>query len=433
MISHLLKNGTCAALCPPTLDRVDLRIVDGVIVERGRDLQPMEGDQVEDLAGKILMPGLVCAHTHLYSSLARGMPGPDTPPLSFLGILEKIWWKLDRALDADTIYFSALAGALEAVRCGVTTIVDHHSSPNAIDGSLLLVKKALAEVGLRGILCYEVSDRNGIKPRDKGLAENEEFIKTHLSDQMYRGLVGAHASFTLSDESLRSIGDIAERYDTGVHIHVAESDTDPWVTETKYGRSILDRLGAFGILRRKSLFAHCIHLSPSEFSRLRLSGTWLIHNPRSNMNNRVGHAPLGEFGARAALGTDGFLPDMFEEVRMAYFRNREGENGQDCLQLLDNGQLLVSEAFGRPFGALREDAPADLVVMDYQAPTPMTTGNFYSHVIFGFRSASIESVMVNGRWIFRNRRYVRLNEQEIASATSEAAQRLWSAMYAVKL
>jgi cytosine/adenosine deaminase-related metal-dependent hydrolase len=151
------------------------------------------------------------------------------------------------------------------------------------------------------------------------------------------------------------------------------------------------------------------------------------------MNNRVGHAPLGEFGARAALGTDGFLPDMFEEVRMAYFRNREGENGQDCLQLLDNGQLLVSEAFGRPFGALREDAPADLVVMDYQAPTPMTTGNFYSHVIFGFRSASIESVMVNGRWIFRNRRYVRLNEQEIASATSEAAQRLWSATYAVKL
>jgi len=434
MTSLLLKNGVCATLSPPALERADVRITGGVIADVGPGLLPQKAEMVEDLAGKILMPGLVCAHTHLYSTLARGMPPPDQTPRNFLEILQKIWWRLDRALDAETIYFSALGGALEAARCGVTTVIDHHSSPNLISGSLQLVEEGIAEVGLRGVLCYETSDRDGFERRDQGLAENESFLESHRSDEMFRGLVGGHASFTLSDESLRKMGEIADRYDTGLHMHLAESDTDPRMTEANFGAKILDRLGAFGILRRKSLFAHCIHLSSDDFSRLRTSGAWLIHNPRSNMNNRVGHAPLGEFGARKTLGTDGFPPDMFEELRAAYFRNQEAQTGAslEWLSMLDNGQALVSETFGKRFGLLRRDAPADLVILDYLPPTPITPENFPSHFLFGLRSSMVESVMVNGRWVLRNRQFPDLDEQDMLRGTQEAARKLWSAMHALK-
>jgi putative selenium metabolism protein SsnA len=430
--SILLKNGFC--LSPPALERADVRISGGVIAERGPGLQSEAGEIVEDLGGKMLMPGLVCAHTHLYSTLARGMPGPDRTPGNFLEILQNVWWRLDRALDAETVYASALAGALEAARCGVTTVIDHHASPNAIDGSLLLVKKGLAEVGLRGILCYETSDRDGVERRDQGLAENEAFLEAHGSDEMFRGLAGGHASFTLSDESLQKLGDIAGRFATGVHIHLAEADADPQITEAKFGRKILDRFETFGILRRKSLLAHCIHLTPDDFARLRASGAWLIHNPRSNMNNRVGHAPTGEFGARKILGTDGFPPDMFEELRAAYFRNQEADGGGalEPVSLLENGQQLISEIFGRRFGLLQKGEPADLVVVDYVPPTPITSENLPSHILFGFRSSMVESVMVNGLWVLRNRQFPALNEKDLLRRAQESARKLWSAMHALR-
>lgn len=430
MNSILLRNGVCATVSPPTLEQADVRVARGVIVERGSNLQPSAGEAVEDLGGKILMPGLVCAHTHLYSSLSRGMPGPERVPGNFLEILQRVWWRLDRALDAETVYFSAVAGALEAARCGVTTVVDHHSSPSAVSGSLLRVKQGLADVGLRGVLCYETSDRDGIERRDEGLAENQNFLEAHASDEMFRGLVGGHASFTLSDESLRKMGEIARRFETGVHMHLAEAETDPRITEANFGTTIVERLKEFGILR-KSLLAHCIHLAAEEFETLRSSGAWLVHNPRSNMNNRVGHAPLDEFGPRKALGTDGFPPDMFEELRAAYFRHHEagGGAGVDMAGLLDNGQLLISEIFGKRFGSMLEDAPADLVVVDYLPPTPLTVQNFPAHVLFGFRSSMVESVMVNGRWVLYRGEFPELHEDELLRGAQTAARKLWSAMH----
>jgi putative selenium metabolism protein SsnA len=432
--SILLKNATCVTLSPLALERADVRVVGGVITERSPHLSPAEGESVEDLSGKLLMPGLVCAHTHLYSSLSRGMPGPDRPPENFLEILHKVWWKLDRSLDAETIYYSALAGALEAARCGVTTVIDHHASPNAISGSLLNVRKGLAVVGLRGILCYETSDRDGPERRDEGLAENTRFLETHRSDEMYRGLVGGHASFTLSDESLRAIGDIAGRFDTGAHVHLAEADTDPLVTKTRYGGKILDRFEEFGILRRKSLLAHCVHLDAQEFTLLRARGSWLVHNPRSNMNNGVGHAPVEQFGERRSLGTDGFPPDMFEEARSAYFMNRESGRGTpaDALCLLANGLKIVSELFGRAFGLMEKEAPADLIVVDYTPPTPMTDENIPAHLLFGLRSSMVESVLVNGRWIVHHGRFPHLQEKELLRGTQAAARKLWSAMHALQ-
>ena len=432
MKSRVLKNALCCTLDPPVIEQADLRIADGTITERGKDLHTEASETVEDVRGHLLLPGLVCAHTHLYSSLSRGMPAPAEQPKNFTEILEKVWWKLDKALDEESIYFGALAGALEAVRCGVTTIVDHHASPNAIAGSLGIIEKALDEIGVRGILCYETSDRDGVTRRDQGLLENEEFLSRHNGHAMRRGLVGAHASFTLSDDTMKSLGNLAERFGVGVHVHLAEDSADPRRTEAIHGRKVLERFKTYGFLKPRSVFAHCIHLTEEDFAVLRSAGPWLIHNPRSNMNNAVGHAPVHHFGMRAALGTDGFPADMFEELREAFFKNQETHPRADVpaiLGLLQNGQHLVSEVFGRPFGTLDRGSPADIITLDYTPPTPMSAENLASHILFGIRSSMVDSVMINGVWVMRRRKFEHLKEHELLQETSVAAANLWSRMH----
>jgi putative selenium metabolism protein SsnA len=415
-------------LDPPSLRKGDLRIVGGRIDACGARLRRLPGDDVVDLAGKIVMPGLVCAHTHLYSSLVRGMSASRRRPRSFIDILTSLWWRLDSALDEESIYCSALAGAIEAVKCGTTTLINHHASPNAIAGSLDLIKAAMAEVGIRGSLCYEVTDRGGQRKRNRGLEENERFISENMRDPMVRGMVGAHASFTLSDDSLRACAAMARRYGTGVHIHVAEDRADVRDARRRHHTGVISRLARHGVMTSRALFAHGVHCTPAELAAVRRSGAWLVHNPRSNMNNAVGHAPVGRFGSRSALGTDGFPADMFEEARYGFFRGAEDRTkagGVSFGGLVQGGQRLVGEIFDATFGCVQQGAVADLVVLDYVPPTPLTPANLPGHFLFGMKSSMVESVMVNGRWVVWNRQCVAVDEQSVLRRAQRTAVRLW--------
>jgi len=427
-LKTLLKNGVVVTLFPGSMETTDLRISHGTITERGKNLSPLPEETVFDLKGKIVLSGMVNAHTHLYSALARGMPMPKSPPKNFLEVLKKIWWKLDRALDEETIYTSALVGAMEAVQCGTTTLIDHHASPNAIKGSLDIIKEALTQVGLRGVLCYEVTDRGGKKRRDEGLAENENFIGANRENSFFRGLVGAHASFTLSDESLSLCAELADAYHTGVHIHVAEDMCDGVDAKKKYHCSVVDRLFRKKLLTRKSVLAHCIHLSQKDFSRLNKSKAWLAHNPRSNMNNKVGIAPIHQFKHRGMIGTDGFPSDMIEEAKIAFFKRQDSLYKQpiDFGRLISGGQQCISELFGASFGALAKGAMADLVVSDYVPPTPMSEGNLLGHYLFGMRSANVASVMVGGRWVMKERSIVGLDIDQVYSKANRKAGAMWA-------
>lgn len=426
----LLKNSVAITLFPRSIETVDLRISNGFIVERGKGLLPQPGEKVFDLNGKIVLPGMVNAHTHLYSSLSRGMPMPKTAPKNFIEILKKIWWKLDRALDEETIYYSALVGAIEAVQCGTTTIIDHHASPNAIKGSLGIIKEAMAKVGLRGVLCYEVTDRGGKKQRDEGIAENEKFISANDKNQFFRGLVGAHASFTLNEESLALCGELASAYNTGVHIHVAEDLCDVVDSEKKYHCSIVDRLSRNNILTNKSILAHCIHLSQKDYSRLNKAQTWFAHNPRSNMNNKVGYAPIHQFKNRGMIGTDGFPSDMIEEATIAFFKRQDSQQKQkiDFSRIISGGQQYISETFGSKFGTLAKNSVADLVVSDYVPPTPMTKENILGHYLFGMRSANVESVMVGGKWVLKDRKVLGVDVERIYSEADKKSKKMWIKM-----
>lgn len=426
----LLINATCVTLSPSSIEKKDLQIEDGRITSLAKKLLPQNNEEVIDLRGKLILPGFVNAHTHLYSALARGMPMPKTPPKNFLEVLKKIWWKLDRALDEETIYYSALVGAIEAVQCGTTAMIDHHASPNAIKGSLDIIKEALSKVGLRGVLCYEVTDRGGKKQRDEGIAENEHFIRSNANNSFFRGLVGAHASFTLSDTSLSLCSELAAALDVGVHIHVAEDLCDVDDAKKNYRRSVVDRLFGKNIITNKSILAHCIHLSEKDYSRLNRSKTWLAHNPRSNMNNKVGVAPIHQFKSRGMIGTDGFPSDMIEEAKIAFFKRQDSGYKQkiDFLQLISGGQQCISEIFGETFGKLAKNAAADLVVMDYAAPTPISKENTFGHYLFGMRSANVESVMVGGKWVMRERRIPGVDVEDVYSAAQEKSKKMWIKM-----
>lgn len=429
-MGYLLTGATCLEPSPPKLFRADVLTEGGSIVEVAPRISHARGHEQIDFSGKILMPGNVCAHTHLYSSLARGLPGPAMPPKDFVEILERIWWRLDRALDRESIYVSALIGALEAVRAGTTCLVDHHASPESISGSLDLIARAIEDVGLRGILCYEITDRGGMERRDAGVDETAEFLGKLQANPsaLIRGMVGGHASFTLSDETLERGAALTQRFAAGFHVHAAEDAFDERDARNRYGLSVIDRFARHGLLGPRTILAHGVHLSDDEIATAAGRGAWLVHNPRSNLNNSVGRARAERFGNRAALGTDGIGADVFEESRFGFFRARESDRYADAeryLAMASAGAQLASEAFGVQVGRMAKDSAADLIVLDYDPPTPLSEANLSWHWMFGLNATFVESVMVNGRWIIRDRQFVSRDAARDLARGREVARALW--------
>jgi putative selenium metabolism protein SsnA len=423
----LLKNATLISLAGSTVERADLRIETGVITAKATRLKAEAGEKTLDLSGKFLMPGMVCGHTHLYSALARGMPAPKKTPHNFYEILKYVWWTLDRALDDEAVYYSTLVGLLDAARCGTTTLIDHHASPNFIRGSLGVMGEAFAKVGLRGVLCYEVTDRNGKRGAMLGLEENEVWVAKNRGP-MFGGLVGAHASFTLSDESLAGCSDLAESLESGVHIHVAEDPCDQADSTRKYQMRLIDRLAAFGVLGPKTILGHGTHLDRASLDAAREAGCWFAHNTRSNMNNAVGYAPVHLMGQQVALGTDGIGADMFEEAKFAWFKARDARNGLglgDVAGFLGGAQSLASMLLNTRLGVLEPGGAADLIVLDYPTPTPVTPQNLYGHLMYGMSSQFVTDVMVNGRWVVKNRRVVGVDEERIRAEAQRVAKKVW--------
>lgn len=396
------------ALDPVRIEDGDLFVAGGRIATNGERI-PTDG--------VLVVPGNVCAHTHLYSALARGMPYALEPPRSFLQILQRVWWRLDRALDEDTICASAVAGGIEALLSGTTTLVDHHASPNAIDGSLDVIAEALGQLGVRSVLCYETSDRDGPERAQAGLHENRRFLERVAEERppLVRAMAGAHASFTLSDETLAACAELGP-----LHVHAAEDGVD---------RGAVARLARAGALRADTLLAHGVHLGPEELELVREAGAWVAHQARSNMSNAVGRAPVEAMGTKVALGTDGIGSDMFEESRTAFFRLREDGTGAAPdwpLARLAQGARLAAELFEEPLlGTLEEGAPADLVVLDYAPPAPLDERSFAGHWLYGLSSRHVRDVMVAGEWVVRDRRLTRADQDELAAAAAEQADRLW--------
>lgn len=422
----LLRGGrVVTALSPARIVDADVLIDGDRVVSVGG--APSNATTRIDCSGCLVIPGNVCAHTHVYSALARGMPYALEPPHDFVEILQRVWWRLDRALDEGSVRASALVGAMEALLAGTTTLIDHHASPNAIDGSLGVVADAFQSLGLRSVVCYEVSDRDGPERARAGVEENRRFL-TGKHGPLVRGMVGAHASFTLSDETLASCVEVSRATGAGIHVHAAEDAADELDSQARFGKSVAERLRDAGALKANALLAHCVHLDENECKLVREAGTTVAHNARSNMNNGVGRTPLAALGA-VAVGTDGIGADMFEESRIGFFRLREDtlEAPYDWpLARLAEGARLAGGIFGEPaLGTIEPGAPADVVVLDYEAPAPLDGANLVGHWVFGLGSRAVRDVIVAGVPVVRDRRLTKVDQQELLRKAVVDAKRLW--------
>ena len=361
--------------------RVGSKSIEGV-----GDLKADRGEDREDLKGRIVIPGLICYHAHAYSALAFAFHTKQKPK-DFESILKNLWWPLDSMLDREEVYCSGALTAIEYLRHGVTTIFDHHASKNFIRGSLEELKGAFEHAGIRGSLCYEVTDRYGEEKAEEAIRENEDNIKRR------GGLVGLHASFTLSDETLARCAEIAEKYDTGLHVHLAEGEIDNRDAIARGYKSAAERLDRFGILNENSIVAHCVHVSAEDIGLLKKTNVATC--PGSNANNGVGimnlRAMLKE-GVNMVLGNDSFGYDMLEEARrLSFLQNlRAKEQCHIPPDILFNSDP-ASRLFGRKIGRIEKDYSADLVVLrDW----------------FSMESMDIEHVMTDGQWIIRDREFV---------------------------
>lgn len=392
--------------------------------------------QFEDVGGRLIMPGMTCAHMHLYSTFARGMALDGAPARTFGQILERLWWRLDRALTEEDVRMSAMMPLIWCVRNGTTTILDHHSGPNAIPGSLDVIADAVTEVGIRASLAYEVSDRDGERVAAEAIAENARFIercKRHCSPFL-RSMFGLHASFTLSDETLRKCVESPGAIDAGFHIHTAEGIEDLINSIRQHGRPVVKRLDDFGIWSDRSLAVHCVHVNPEEIEVLKSRDVSVVHNPESNMGNAVGAAPVLEMmrnGVRVGLGTDGYATDMFESIKVGNCLHKHNEANPQAAwsempaMAFSNNSRILAKYWDAPIGVLRAGAYADIITVNYWAPTPVTAGNWYSHVLFGVSGGMVDSTMVGGRFLMHKGALLTVDEQRMAKRSRELAADLW--------
>jgi putative selenium metabolism protein SsnA len=390
-----------------------------------------------DAHGKLIMPGMINAHMHLYSTFARGMDSKSKPPKSFRDILEGLWWKLDKLLSLEDVYLSGLTPLIECIKTGTTTIIDHHASPRAISGSLAVLAKAAREIGVRAAFCYEVSDRDGEEIAQAGIKENRDFIAACQAnpDPMVAGMFGLHASLTLSDQTLAACSKAAKSLGTGFHVHVAEGIEDLEDSLAKYGMRVVERLDKFDILGPKTIAVHCVHINDQEIDLLRASQTQVVHNPESNMGNAVGVTPVLQMlnrGVRVGLGTDGYTCDMFESAKVANVLHKHAAAdpsvawGEVPQMLYGNNPELASELFGGKFGELVEGAWADVIVVDYVPPTPLNANNWTGHLLFGVSGRSVETTVINGRVRMLDRKLIDIDEAAIGERSRELAQGVWN-------
>lgn len=440
----ILKNGRVI-----TQDKDRPYIEDGAVVIEGNKiiavdtteniLAKYKEEDIIDVDGKVIMPGFINTHHHIYSAFARGMASSGKPNENFLEILENLWWKIDKKLSLEDLKYSAYTTYIDCIKKGVTTVFDHNASPFAVTGSLDSIADAAKDLGLRTCLCYEVSDRDGEKIAQEGIDENINFIKKYNTDEqnMIKGMFGLHASFTLSDETLRKCDEELKGLNAGYHVHVAEGIDDLEQCLEKYGKRVVERLRDMDILGDKTIAVHCIHVTDDELNILRDTNTMVVHNPESNMGNAVGCQPFLELhqkGITIGLGTDGYTSDMTESMKVANIIHKHVKQnpsvawGEVPVSMFENNRKIAQKYFSGDLGILRAGALADVIVVDYDPLTPMNENNINSHILFGFTGKDVVTTIIDGKVIMQDRKLVGINEKEIFKTTREVAKKLWDRM-----
>lgn len=394
--------------------------------------QACPGASFLDAKGGLILPGLVNLHHHFYSALARGLD-PGAPMGDFSEVLDRLWWRLDRALNQETVRVSAELSAADCIRWGCTTVFDHHASPSCITGSLSIIADVIHTAGLSALLCYEITDRNGHPAAKTALSENLDFIRACRHDPRIRGTLGLHASFTLRDETLALAAE-ARPVSTGCHIHVAEDPVDITASRQSFGRGPVERLIDFQLLDERSLLAHGIHLDEKSYRSIGELGGVIVHNPESNANNGVGRldtVKAAGLGCTVGLGTDGMASSMLRALRAAFLTHR-GERRdpsagfQVLPDLLGTNASVARRFFEEPrLGELSPGAPADIIVLAARPPTPLSSDNLFGHLVYGASEAPVRHTIARGRLLLENFVHTTIDTERVVARARELSPALW--------
>jgi len=406
-------------------------------------------EPVLDARQQLAMPAALCGHTHFYGAFARGWAYPGPAAASFGEILERLWWRLDKQLTLEDVRASALVCLADAIRHGTTTLIDHHASPNAIEGSLDVIAEAVIASGVRASLAYEVTDRDGTERARAGIAENVRFLQRlrRAPHPQLAASFGLHASLTLSDATLAEAvaaadsGGAAADGGGGFHVHAAEGIEDVEDSLAKSGKRTIARLKEAGILGPRTIVAHAVHIDEREMELLAESGTWVTHQPRSNMNNAVGLTQVERLlahGVRVALGNDGFSNNVAAEMKVAYLVHKLMQQDPRAMpadlvfRLAYDANAALARIFwpDQRLGELAPGAMADIVLVDYKPTTPLTAGNLPWHIIFGYEASAITTTISAGQVLMQDCKLLTLDEEAITAHSRELAARLWSRVQA---
>ena len=388
-----------------------------------------------DAHGGVIMPGLINAHTHIYSGLARGLSINGHDPRTFYQVLDGMWWNIDRHLDLEGTRASAYATVIDCIKNGVTTIFDHHASYCQTPGSLFAIAEVCKEMGMRANLCYEVSERDGEEKCAEAIRENGEFSRWAMAqnDDMIKAMFGGHALFTISDKTFEKMAEENNGL-TGFHIHVCEGSTDREDSWNRYGMRPIDRLKKHGILGKKTILGHCIELTDDELDVIAETDTMCVTNPESNMGNAVGVAPVLKMfqkGILVGLGTDAYTHDMLESLKVELIIQRHHAKlpnvgwCESTGMLFENNRRMCARYLSRPVGILQPGALADIAVFDYRPFTPFSDANVDGHMIYGFQGKMCTHTVINGKLLMKDRELVQADEHAIYARVYEAASKLW--------
>ncbi len=439
MNRYLICGGTILSFDAekPVLEKHAILVEDDKIlsIKPENEYHEFSGERL-DIEGKIIMPGLINAHHHFYSTLVTGL-GKAAPSKSFNEVLENLWWRLDKKLLAEDNYISSLVSALTAIRKGTTTIIDHHASPFAIPGSLDEIATAVKETGLKASLCYEVSNRDGAKICQEGIEENVRWIK-HCQDNpssQLKALFGMHAAFTLSDETMEQISSLVQELQCGTHIHAAEAESDERYNIEHHGKRVVERLCDYNLINKHSILAHGVHLNAKEMMLVAEKGAAIVTNPQSNLNNAVGIADvckMSELGITVGLGTDAMTVNMLEELRVGLWAQHLKQNNPSqgfmeiASTLLFNNPAIAQKYWGAGHGTISESGPADIIAVDYDPHTPLDENTWIGHVIYGISQAAVKTTISNGRILmWDGELLLDVDEAEVKAKSRELAAKLW--------
>lgn len=392
-----------------------------------------------DARGRLVMPGFINCHQHYYSTFARGINLGGKASTTFSEVLRSLWWRLDKQLTLEDVYYSCIGPMIDQVRSGVTSVIDHHASPFAITGSLFKIAEAAELFGIRSNLCYEISDRDGEKIAREGIRENLDFA-LHCkakNDDMLKSLIGLHAQFTIGDKTLDESLDASAAAGVGFHVHTAEGIEDLVDAIAQYNMRVVERLHARRVLNDTSIAVHCIQISDEEIDMLKASNVAVVHNPESNMGNAVGVSPVLEMikrGVLVGMGTDGYTSDMTESYKAAATLHKHAKQipsvawAEPPLMLFENNKKIFNRFINGKTGALKKDHYADIIIVDYKAPTPLNENTINSHILFGITGRHVDTTIINGRMVMCERELAGIDEEALMAKSREQAQRLWGRM-----